>query len=267
MELREHATALRRRKLNFVALRACSPIDHAVFEPLVKSAKVGKTYNMDKILIFRNENNPVASGPYILKNFSPDQIVLERVENYWRNSNYSGRKPAPKYIIHSIYDGNDNFNSAMVRGNLDVSSIYLPRIWEKTKDSIRAWSREEPYQLPSTITVLVIATQKEPFNNVNFRRALIHAIDFEKIKARALSNYTPTMQPGFILPFGPEKKFFNKEDREDLLQDLWGYTPDNMPSTRTIDNHIVNLRRKLEDDQANPKIILSIRGAGYKFDA
>ena len=55
--------------------------------------------------------------------------------------------------------------------------------------------------------------------------------------------------------------------REDLLQDIWGYTPDNMPSTRTIDNHIVNLRKKLEDDQANPKIILSSRGAGYKFDA
>ena len=54
--------------------------------------------------------------------------------------------------------------------------------------------------------------------------------------------------------------------REDLLQDIWGYTTDNMPSTRTIDNHIVNLRKKLEDDQANPKIILSIRGAGYKFD-
>ncbi|MDR1760712.1 MAG: response regulator transcription factor [Fibrobacter sp.] len=55
--------------------------------------------------------------------------------------------------------------------------------------------------------------------------------------------------------------------REDLLQDIWGYTPDNMPSTRTIDNHIVNLRKKIEDDQTNPKIILSIRGAGYKFDA
>lgn len=55
--------------------------------------------------------------------------------------------------------------------------------------------------------------------------------------------------------------------REDLLQDIWGYTADNMPSTRTIDNHIVNLRKKLEEDQTNPKIILSIRGAGYKFDA
>ena len=54
--------------------------------------------------------------------------------------------------------------------------------------------------------------------------------------------------------------------REDLLQDIWGYTPENMPSTRTIDNHIVNLRKKIETDPTNPKIILSIRGAGYKLD-
>jgi len=54
--------------------------------------------------------------------------------------------------------------------------------------------------------------------------------------------------------------------REDILQDIWGYTADNMPTTRTIDNHIVKLRQKLEDDPADPKLILSIRGAGYKFD-
>ena len=54
--------------------------------------------------------------------------------------------------------------------------------------------------------------------------------------------------------------------REDLLQEIWGYSIDALPSTRTIDNHIVNLRKKLEDDPANPKIILSIRSAGYKFD-
>ena len=65
--------------------------------------------------------------------------------------------PSPKYIIHPIYDKNDNFNNAMVRGNLDISSIYLPRIWEKAKDSIRAWSREEPYHQPANITVLVAA--------------------------------------------------------------------------------------------------------------
>lgn len=54
--------------------------------------------------------------------------------------------------------------------------------------------------------------------------------------------------------------------REDILQEIWGYTLDNMPTTRTIDNHIVKLRQKLEEDPANPALILSIRGAGYKFD-
>ena len=54
--------------------------------------------------------------------------------------------------------------------------------------------------------------------------------------------------------------------REEILQEIWGYTADNMPTTRTIDNHIVKLRQKLEDDPAEPKLILSIRGAGYKFD-
>ncbi|NLB64193.1 MAG: response regulator transcription factor [Fibrobacter sp.] len=55
--------------------------------------------------------------------------------------------------------------------------------------------------------------------------------------------------------------------REDLLQEIWGYTLDNMPTTRTIDNHIVRLRQKLEDDPSNPQIILSMRGIGYKLNA
>lgn len=55
-------------------------------------------------------------------------------------------------------------------------------------------------------------------------------------------------------------------EREDLLKDIWGYTDENMPSTRTIDNHIGNLRKKIEDDMTDPRIIISVRGAGYKFD-
>jgi len=211
-----HLTENRNPLMVLNAIAETSILPKSVFEPLLKSAKTGKSYNMEKILEFKNDVQPVASGPYTLANYSPDQIVLKRSENYWRSSKYGGRKPAPKYIIHPIYDKNDNFNNAMIRGNLDVSSIYLPRIWEKAKDSIRAWSREEPYQLPATITALVVAVTKEPFNNVSFRRALAHSIDFDKIKARALSNYTPAMQPGFILPFGLEKKYFNKEDADEF---------------------------------------------------
>src|SRR5262249_3227256 len=39
--------------------------------------------------------------------------------------------------------------------------------------------------------------------------------------------------------------------REDLLQTIWGYSPDNMPTTRTVDNQILKLRQKLEKDAAS----------------
>lgn len=54
--------------------------------------------------------------------------------------------------------------------------------------------------------------------------------------------------------------------REDLLQSIWGYSPENMPTTRTVDNQILKLRQKLEQDAAHPVWIKSVRGAGYKFD-
>jgi len=52
--------------------------------------------------------------------------------------------------------------------------------------------------------------------------------------------------------------------RNELLDEIWG--KDNVwISHRTIDSHIANIRRKVEDDPTNPKHILSIRGVGYKF--
>jgi DNA-binding response OmpR family regulator len=54
--------------------------------------------------------------------------------------------------------------------------------------------------------------------------------------------------------------------REDLLQAIWGYSLENMPTTRTVDNQIVKLRQKIERDTENPAVIKSVRGVGYKFD-
>ena len=54
--------------------------------------------------------------------------------------------------------------------------------------------------------------------------------------------------------------------REDLLQVIWGYSIENMPTTRTVDNQIVKLRQKIEADTENPLVIKSVRGVGYKFD-
>ena len=51
--------------------------------------------------------------------------------------------------------------------------------------------------------------------------------------------------------------------RHELLNEVWGY--DVTPTTRTVDNYILDLRKKLEEDPSKPKHILSVRGVGYKF--
>ncbi len=52
--------------------------------------------------------------------------------------------------------------------------------------------------------------------------------------------------------------------RNDFLDTIWG--EDNLVvSSRTIDSHIANIRKKIEEDPANPRYILSIRGVGYKL--
>jgi len=51
--------------------------------------------------------------------------------------------------------------------------------------------------------------------------------------------------------------------RDELLNEVWGYH--NYPSTRTVDNHILKLRQKLERDPANPVHFRTVHGVGYKF--
>lgn len=51
--------------------------------------------------------------------------------------------------------------------------------------------------------------------------------------------------------------------RDELLNEVWGYH--NYPSTRTVDNHILRLRQKLEADASSPRRLVTVHGAGYKF--
>jgi DNA-binding response OmpR family regulator len=54
--------------------------------------------------------------------------------------------------------------------------------------------------------------------------------------------------------------------RDMLLSDIWGYTDETAPSTRTVDNCILQLRKKLEDNPSSPKYIITMHTAGYKFE-
>ncbi len=51
--------------------------------------------------------------------------------------------------------------------------------------------------------------------------------------------------------------------RQSILARVWGY--ETLPITRTVDNYIVELRRKIEDDPRDPKYIVTVSGLGYRL--
>jgi DNA-binding response OmpR family regulator len=88
-------------------------------------------------------------------------------------------------------------------------------------------------------------------------------LDFEKMVARRGGVQVILTSHEFKL-----MKFFTENaervlTRDVLLNEVWGYN--SYPTTRTVDNQILKLRQKLELDPANPKHLLTIYGAGYKF--
>ena len=88
-------------------------------------------------------------------------------------------------------------------------------------------------------------------------------VDFQKMSMRRGGSSVVLTAHEFKL-----LKFFTENaevvlNRELLLNEVWGYNA--YPTTRTVDNQILKLRQKLETDPANPKHLLTIYGAGYKF--
>jgi DNA-binding response OmpR family regulator len=89
------------------------------------------------------------------------------------------------------------------------------------------------------------------------------SLDFVKMEARRGSQPFPlTTRELLILRLMVSNKGV-VISRERLLNEIWGYS--DYPITRTVDNHICWLRKKLEKDPKNPGHILSVRGTGYKF--
>lgn len=112
-------------------------------------------------------------------------------------------------------------------------------------------------------------------------------LDKHEIISRTKSIQDPTMQFGEVSidvetgqGFGPHGEVVLTKRELDVLRCLyefdgqvvtrkklyhivWGFTL--YPDTRTLDNFIMNLRKKVEPDPQHPKHLLSVRGAGYRF--
>lgn len=88
-------------------------------------------------------------------------------------------------------------------------------------------------------------------------------VNFTKMEVVRSGNLVPvTAQEFKILKFMSEN-LERVVSREELLNEVWGYQ--HYPSTRTVDNHIMRLRQKLEKDPSNPLHFRTVHSSGYKF--
>ncbi len=90
-------------------------------------------------------------------------------------------------------------------------------------------------------------------------------LDFKKFKAFRENHEIKLSGKEFAI-----MEYFIKHEgeavhRHDLLNEVWGYEA--IPTTRTIDNFILDLRKKLEENPSKPRYIESVRDIGYRFNS
>jgi len=88
-------------------------------------------------------------------------------------------------------------------------------------------------------------------------------IDFTSMEAKRAGNPVSMTAQEFKLLRFLSRSTDRVISREELLNEVWGYQ--NYPSTRTVDNHVLRLRQKLESDPAHPRYFVTVHSAGYKF--
>jgi DNA-binding response OmpR family regulator len=118
----------------------------------------------------------------------------------------------------------------------------------------------------------LLARVKSIFRRVEAQPEEIHTytigeteFDFKRYEARKRGQrieYTPLEFRMLHLLIRKRREVLT---RDEFLDHIWG--EDNLVVTsRTIDSHIANIRKKLEEDPSNPRFITSIRGVGYKLN-
>lgn len=88
-------------------------------------------------------------------------------------------------------------------------------------------------------------------------------IDFTSMESRRAGKPVSMTAQEFKLLRFLSRSIDRVISREELLNEVWGYQ--NYPSTRTVDNHILRLRQKLEPDPSHPRFFVTVHSAGYKF--
>jgi len=189
-------------------------------------------------------------GLEIVHRMSPDLIILD--------------------IMMPILNGTEMCKRLRMSG--DTTPILMLTVKDKEIDKVLGLElgaddyMTKPFSLRELLARVkaLFRRTEEPYKGVQRIRIGDVELDFKKFEARKndeVLEFTPleyqllqclVRERGTVL------------SRNEILDRIWG--EDNVVVTpRTIDSHIANIRKKIERDPANPQLILSVHGIGYKL--
>ncbi|MEM0376396.1 MAG: ABC transporter substrate-binding protein [Thermofilum sp.] len=169
----------------------------------------------------------VASGMYRIHSLADDHFILVRVDNWWGKDVFG--LPAPRYVKGVVVYSNQVAANMLGAGELDWSNFYIPGGPDMVKRGLAvAYFKDYPFYLPANVAYLFVNTQKAPFNDPNFRKAMYFAIDVDKIISAAFEGVVTPANPVGLMPHW--EKYLAKD-----LIDQYGYKYDPERAKRILD--------------------------------
>ncbi|MQS06838.1 ABC transporter substrate-binding protein [Streptomyces alkaliphilus] len=154
-----------------------------------------------------DNREPVGTGPYVIKSFTPQTITLARRDSYWKGL------PEVEELRYTSYNDNNAQTTALANGETEWSFVFMP-------DHERIYLDRDPEHhhlwFPTGLGVhgLWLNTERAPFDDPAVRRAVSLVIDRQAIHEQAHAGLYPALENPTGLPLPAGEPFLAPEFRD-----------------------------------------------------
>jgi len=132
--------------------------------------------------------NPVGTGPYIVKSFTPQLVDLVKNPNYWQPG-----KPQVDEVKIPAYSSNESAQLALQKGLIDWTNLFIPNL---DRTYVALDKQHNHYWFPSSDDVMLyLNLTRAPFNDLQVRKAISLALNRETISKLGEAGYEPPANP------------------------------------------------------------------------
>jgi Transcriptional regulatory protein, C terminal len=200
-----------------------------------------------------------SEGSLIDRNQNPETALVPRTTEKVGRSLVSGDYRLYFQTLREMLESDDYQVALVPRGKWDLaashtdqishaaSAVFIPFRWTELVAQVHEFVRESN-SLPEH-RIARFGDVSVDFSRMEISRASGKPMTLSIQECKTLKCFLSN----------PGRTF----SRSELLREAWGY--ENYPSTRTVDNHVLRLRQKLEKDPTRPVHFLTVHRVGYKF--